>query len=206
MVESASDFHPVWKAGQSWRVEYSMQVPSPSMGPVTQLPPPRKSVWRYDVTQSDDEVVNVVVSEEGGIRRFELTFDPDDHSLISIISIEDGTKEEVDEVTPHSAYFGWTQTHPVIFDWPLFQKNLDSVVYKFTNSADEKVVQTAKLLNDDVLEILFVYKDEDDPETTRSQQIWKNGEVWWDEAYIELELADNDPPDKVILIRGKRIN
>ena len=206
MVESKSNFHPVWQAGQSWRVEYSMQIPSPTMGPVVQLPPPKKSVWKYEVVHCDDSIAIISITEENGVQRFELTFDPDDYSLISIFSYENGTKEEVDEVSPHSAYFGWTQSHPVIFDWPNFQKVFDKGGYEFKNSGEEKVTQTAKLLADNRLEIVLVYKDEDAPESTKSQQLWRNGEVWWDEAYVELEMADNEPPEKVMLITGKRIN
>jgi hypothetical protein len=206
MVETKSNFHPVWTAGQSWRVEYSMQIPSPTMGPVVHPPPPEKSIWKYDVVQCDDFNVVITITEEGGDQRYELTFDPDDYSLISIFSYEDGTKEEVDEVSPHSAYFGWTQLHPVIFDWPNFQKVFDKGGYKFINSAEEKIVQTAKLLKDNTLEITLVHKDEDAPETTKSQQLWRNGEVWWDEAHVELEMADDEPPEKVMLITGKRVN
>jgi hypothetical protein len=206
MVESKSDFHPVWKAGQSWKIEYSIQIPSPTMGPVVQKPPPQKSIWIYKVIQCDDSVVSIAITEDGEIQQFELIFDPNDYSLVSIYSIEDGTKEEVDEVPLNSAYFGWTQSHSVISDWPNFQRIFDTAGFEFKNSADEKVIQTAKLLNDDMMEIVFVQKDEDDPETTRSLQLWKNREVWWDEAYIELELADSEPPEKIVLIQGKRIN
>jgi hypothetical protein len=205
MAEQKPSLIPQWTKGESWRVEYLLKVPSTVMGPVTQPVPPRRSVWRYEVTMSTDRKVELELTEEDGDGHYRLFFEPGDLVLREILLVEGSAQEEVDETVPNSPYFGWTQSQPVIIDWPFFPKVAPGNRLRFKTAADEEVDQTTELQDTGGLEVLLTYVDQDSQETTRSRQVWFHGEPWWRTASVEFEYADSQPPAVVLSIQGKRM-
>jgi len=197
-----AELPPGWSAGQSWRVEYLVTVPSTAMRRSAKPPPPRRTVWDYEVIDAGTDRLAVVrVRNEDGSRVYELTFTPGNLGLVSAFRLEGSEREEVDELTPSEPYFGWTQSHPIIFDWPAFAAAPADMNLEFETPGEIRVRQEARRTAEGKLEIVLIH--EDGPETTRSRQLWATGFPWWQMASVETEYKDGGATEVVVSISGR---
>jgi hypothetical protein len=196
---------PQWQIGDTWRVEYGVKVPSPAMSRLATPPPPRRTIWRYTVVGDTAAEVLLEATRQDGNEQFLITFTRDALRLKSVVRKTDDGAEAVIELDDEGPFFGWTQSQPIIFDWPLFAAAVPGDALAFTTEDEEDVEQSANWRDDGLLEVLFTAKDPDTPETVRSSQTWKPGASWWQEARITVEYADKEPPALVVLIAGRQI-
>jgi hypothetical protein len=178
------------------------------MGPVTALPPPQRSVWCYEVARADPEgkqPTMLRITEEDGERRFEISFHPADLTLQSVIRIEDGEREELCEIAPREAYFGWTQSQPVIFDWPRFPARSGPESRRFRTANGLEVEQIVQSREQGSIEVVFTHKDKVNSETTYSRQLWTAGDPWWTNSSVEIEYTKEDGCEAVVRIKGNLI-
>jgi hypothetical protein len=201
---------PVWTAGQTWKVEYLRTVVSPVMGPVTEPPPPRRSVWIYEVEKPPTDrqaPTAILVREEGGERRYELRFDPGDLSLVSVFEIAGSRRETAGDATPHQPYFGWSQTQPCIFDWPLFSTGGTLAKLPFRAESGAPAEQSAEITKEGLvdLQLTSAAASPEGPETTRSRQSWAPGQPWWTSASVEIEYVSEGKRETTVEIRGRRL-
>lgn len=204
---SAAAPRPAWSAGQSWKVEYLRTVPSPVMGPVKQPPPPERKVFKYEVVKASsdrDPLSTLLVTEEGGKRRFEMTFSAPGPFLASASEIKGASRDSLDRFAPNAPYFGWGQSQPCIFDWPLFGEKEMKGKLPFTTPNGDFVEQEIHPLEGGAFEVVFTHKS-DYGEITRSTQVWKAGEPWWSRASVEITYTESEPHDTVVQIRGNRL-
>ncbi len=204
----SKEIRPAWTAGQKWKVEYERTVVSKAMRPVTGHPPPERSVWIYEVEKPSSErepPTVIAIREEGGNRRYEMRFDPVDLSLRSASEVVGPSREKVGEVAPHQPYFGWSQSQPCIFDWPLFSKAGLPAKLPFRGESGDPAEQRAEQAKDGTVVVTFTATSAEDDETTRSIQSWEPGQPWWKSALVEVEYPGNGKRDTVVQIRGRRL-
>ncbi len=202
------EIRPNWVAGQTWKVEFLWAFPSTEMGPVTENPPPQRSVWIYEVQKPSSErepPTVIAVREDGGDRRYELRFDPADLSLRSVMRVVGGQGEKAGVPAPHQPYFGWSQSQPCIFDWPLFSKGGMPAKLPFRGESGALVEQSAVAKGDGAVEVVLTCASTTRRETTRSRQTWTPGQPWWTSASIEIEYVENGGRETAVEIRGNRL-
>jgi hypothetical protein len=204
----SKEIRPAWAAGQTWKVEFLWTFPSTEMAAVTEPAPPQRSIWVYQVEKppSEGEPPAVLrIREEGGERRYELRFDPGDLSLRSVTKVEGTMRETAGVPVPHQPYFGWSQSQPCIFDWPLFAKGGTPAKLPFRGESGDLVEQTSATKQDGTVEVVFTFRSTGRHETTRSRQSWAPGQPWWTTASIEIEYVDDGKRETVVEIRGNRL-
>jgi hypothetical protein len=198
---------PVWTAGQTWKVEYLRTVPSAVMGPVKQPPPPERTVWKYEVLKAateHDPLSTLLITQDGGKRRFEMTLSAPGPFLVSASEIKGASRDPIDRFAPNAPYFGWGQSQPCIFDWPLFGEKALKGKLPFTTPNGDLVEQEIRALEGGAFEVVLTQKDEYG-RITRSTQTWKRAEPWWVKALVEVTYSEKEPDDKSVEIRGNRL-
>ncbi len=205
MADQSPMAGPQWQVGDIWRVEYEVNVPSPAMARSASPPPPVRTIWRYQVISDRAGEVQLEATREGDSEQFLVTFTRDTLRLKSAVRKTDTGVEAVVELDEEEPYFGWTQSQPVIFDWPLFAAVSSGNTLAFTTDADEDVEQLAIRRDDGSFEIVLTAKDPHAPETVRSSQNWQPGAPWWQDARVTVEYADEEPPALVVSITGRQI-
>ena len=179
-----------WQTGQTWAVEYLRSVVSPAKRPAPSSPPPQRSVWRYQAGQVNPELggIPILAAEEGGDRKFELWFDLPSPNLRRVVKIVANRRSDFIVHSGRDPFFGWSQEHPVIFDWPGLPLEAQDAERTFVSEDGLPVDEVIRVTAPSQLEISMMMKRQIDAgftQTQRVKQVWEKGRPWWSSAVVD---------------------
>jgi hypothetical protein len=208
MPQATHPIFPQWREGQRWRVEYLRNVPSTEMKPVTQLPPPERAVWQYEVTRLDSRhstPVLLSVTEEGGEGKFEMCFAPNGLTLLSVAEVSGDRKMDIISSATQDSFLSIPTGYPVIFDWPRFPQKHGNGSRAFL--ADRhRVREEVEFEGETQLRISMAWREERTAglaQTVHSTQSWVAGQPWWSSASAESEMINGKEKSLYWSISGK---
>jgi hypothetical protein len=193
---------PVWVENQTWRVEFLRPLPYADKGDEGEPPPPQRTVWRYRVVEIASGRTTLSVRREDGTEEYRLRFDTSTLELLDVDRMERARAQPVDETVRGEPYFGWSQSQPVIFDWPVFPAQLPNAPRAFVSSSGQKVEMSIEPRDRGAYEVAFVSTDKRFPESAISRQTWEPDNPWWTTATVATEFRDEDGPETVVNIQG----
>ena len=178
-----------WRAGQTWRVEYTRPAPSPVASPSRAALPAGRSVWTYRVVESGPQI-RIEAVEDAGPGRYEVWFNAAPVVLRRVAKIAGGGSFDLIVHSANTPYSGWSQDFPIIFDWPSLPRSPRSFSRSFLDDDGQHAMEVVRFPDPSRFEIVTMVKrrvDSGYDETRRCTQKWKVGSPWWSEAAVETE-------------------
>jgi hypothetical protein len=197
-----------WRAGQSWHVEYLRPLPSSQQAPSPSPRPPERSIWKYQVMDSDTPEVRVEAVEEGGPGKFDLRFYAPLLTLRRVVRISNSRAVDLVIHSAQTPYCGWSQSYPLIFDWPALPQSKQAITREFTDDDGQHIAEVVRFTSSTQFEVVMTLRrtiDSGYTETRRSIQAWTVGSPWWSEASIQTESSIDGKKSGEINIRGRLI-
>lgn len=160
----------------------------------------------------DIREVRVEAVEEGGPGKLDLRFDLRLNAplltLRRVVRITSGRAVDLVVRSAQTPYFGWSQSYPLIFDWPALPQFKQAGTREFTDDDGQRIAEVVRFTSLTQFEVVMTLRrtiDSGYTETRRSIQAWTVGSPWWSEASIQTESSIDGKKSGEINIRGRLI-